>query len=427
MSWVDHAIWWHVYPLGFADAPIRPGDPNHSVFESTAELREHGAPRLNALIPWLDYMVSMGLNGLLLAPIFESSSHGYDAIDQFRIDPRLGTEAEFDELVKECKARGIRILLDGVFSHVGYFHPRLQAALKAGLDSADAALFDIDWDGPDGPMPRVWEGHGGLVRLNHQSPEAKAYVAQVMTYWLERGIDGWRLDAAYSVAPEFWAEVLPRVRQAYPDAWFLGEVIHGDYAEFVEESTVNSVTQYQLWKATWSSLNDKNFFELDWAVRQNNAFLDSFTPATFVGNHDVTRIATMVGAENALTALAALMTMPGIPSIYYGDEQGFTGEKTETISGDDSVRPPMPAQPSELSSLGSATFDVHKALIALRRANPWLVTARVETLELTNTRYVYRSREHGGERYLDVTLDVDSVPHAIIKDASGTILWTQPA
>ena len=282
MSWVDHAIWWHVYPLGFTSAPIRPDDPNHSVFETTEELQDHGAPRLSALVPWLDYMVDMGLNGLLLAPIFASSSHGYDSIDQFRIDPRLGTEAEFNELVKECKGRGIRILLDGVFSHVGYFHPRLQAALKAGPDSPDAPLFDIDWDAPDGPSPRVWEGHGGLVRLNHQAPEAKAYVAQVMTHWLDRGIDGWRLDAAYSVAPEFWAEVLPQVRRAYPEAWFLGEVIHGDYVKFVEESTVNSLTQYQLWKATWSSLNDKNFFELDWAVQQNNSFLDAFTPATLV-------------------------------------------------------------------------------------------------------------------------------------------------
>ena len=426
MSWADNAIWWHVYPLGFVGAPIRPDDPNKSVFESAEHLETVAASRLPHLTRWLDYMVEMGLNGLLLGPIFESSSHGYDTIDQFKIDPRLGTEKDFDDLVAACKQRGIRIVLDGVFSHVGYFHPQLHRALEEGPDGASAAFFDIDWDAEGGPAPRVWEGHGGLVRLDHSMEQVQDYVYEVMDYWLNRGVDGWRLDAAYSVPTELWSAVIPRVREAHPEAWFLGEVIHGDYPTFVEESKVDTVTQYQLWKALWSSLVDKNFYELDWSVQQNNEFLDTFIPNTFLGNHDVTRISTTVGSDLAITALVALMTMPGIPSIYYGDEQGYTGEKTETPTGDDQVRPVMPENPSDLSDLGLGANQAHRALIALRRDNPWLVNARVEKLELTNTHYKYRVRQHGGDAFLDVTLDLDQTPHARVMSADGQTLWAQP-
>ncbi|HMS38029.1 MAG TPA: alpha-amylase family glycosyl hydrolase, partial [Arachnia sp.] len=277
MNWVDHTIWWHVYPLGFCGAPIRG--------EHTA------APRLRRLLNWLDYAVELGASGLLLGPIFASEAHGYDTLDFFRIDPRLGTDEDFDELVAGCRERGLHILLDGVFSHVGSGHPELRRALAEGPDGEAAGLFDIDWDAPGGPAPRVFEGHGALARLNHDSPRTVDLVADVMTHWIDRGASGWRLDAAYSVDASFWARTLPRVRERHPDAWVLGEVIHGDYPAFVASSTADSVTQYELWKAIWSSLKDRNFFELDWTLTRHNALLDAFVPNTFVGNHDVTRIA----------------------------------------------------------------------------------------------------------------------------------------
>lgn len=410
MSWEENTIWWHVYPLGALGAPIREGDRTPT-------------PRLRDLVGWLDYAVSLGVNGLLLGPIFQSSTHGYDTTDQFSIDPRLGTNEDFKHLVEEAHARGIKILLDGVFSHVGEDDPRLQDALREGPDSQWADLFDIDWQTPGDPTPSVFEGHGSLPRLNHASPAAIQYAADVMNYWLDLGADGWRLDAAYSVDSAFWRQSLAQVRQNHPDAWFLGEVIHGDYPQFIEDSTVDSVTQYMLWKAIWSSLVDENLFELDWALKNHNLVLDQFLPNTFIGNHDVTRIATQVGSEGALVALAVLATVGGIPSIYYGDEQGYRGDKEERIGGDDQVRPPLPASPDEFSALGERSLRAHQDLIGLRRRNPWLNHARTSPVTLENKHYVYKTQAPDRSESLTVELTLEGTPQAIVRDSGGAVLW----
>jgi hypothetical protein len=137
---------------------------------------------------------------------------------------------------------------------------------------------------------------------------------------------------------------LPTVRTRHPDAYVFGEVIHGDYAGFVRDTGVDSVTQYELWKAIWSALNDRNLFELAWALERHNAMLDSFVPQTFIGNHDVTRIASQLLDERHLAhALVILMTCGGLPSIYAGDEQGFRGVKEHRAGGDGAIRPAFPA------------------------------------------------------------------------------------
>jgi cyclomaltodextrinase len=411
MGWVEHAVWWQVYPLGFGGAPIREPDPTP-------------VPRLRRLLSWLDYAVELGASGLLLGPIFASQTHGYDVLDPFRIDPRLGNDRDFDDLVTECQARGLRIVLDGVFSHVGDRHPTLARVLAHGPASEGADLFDIDWDAVGGPRPRVFEGHPSLVRLNHSSQRAVDHTTAVLDHWLGRGVDGWRLDAAYSVPVEFWARVLPGVRARHPEAWFLGEVIHGDYPGFVAASGVDSVTQYELWKAIWSSIADRNLFELDWALRRHSDFLAHFVPNTFIGNHDVTRIATTLGADHAVTALAILLTVAGIPSIYAGDEQGFTGVKEQRLGGDDAIRPAFPETPTALAEWGQGIHRAHQDLIGLRRRHPWLRTASTTTLHLDNTRYTYRATTADGSDWLDVHVDLDDTPSVTIRDRDGRTLWT---
>ena len=406
-GWVDHLIGWHVYPLGFVGAPAR--------LES-----QEVSHRLAHLGAWLDHAVALGCSSLALKPVFSSASHGYDTLDYFTIDPRLGDDDDFDHLLQAAHARGLSVLLDGVFNHVSRRNRIVQDAQSAGPDS-DAGRM-VRWCA--GHLD-VFEGHSDLVALNHDNPAVREHVTRIMNYWCGRGVDGWRLDAAYSVNPEFWAAVLPSVREKYPDVWIFGEVIHGDYASIVRASGMDSVTQYELWKGIWSSIESRNFFELDHALGRHNEFSDAFTPMTFVGNHDVTRIASRVGQDGAVLATAILATIGGIPLIYYGDELAYRGVKEERFGGDDDIRPVFPASPADLSNLGADTLRAHQSLLGLRRRHPWLVDARTESLDLTNERYVYRTGVPGVEPLI-VELDVRDGCSVLIREA-GQVVWSSGA
>lgn len=389
-DWVRHAIWWHVYPLGFVGAFPAGSAP-------TAD--EH---RLSRIADWLDHAVGLGASGIALGPVFESRTHGYDTTDHYRIDPRLGDEGDFDHLVSQAHRRGLRVLLDGVFNHVGAEFPRYRRALDG--DEEARGWFH----GRPGRF-HTFEGHPDLVTLNHRNPDVAGYVAGVMSHWLSRGADGWRLDAAYAVPAEFWMQVLPRVRADHPDAWFVAEVIHGDYPAFVAESSVDSLTQYELWKAIWSSLNDGNFHELDWALQRHNRFQDRFAPMTFVGNHDVTRIASRLSpVEHLPHALVVLFTVGGVPSVYAGDEFGYTGVKEDRAGGDDAVRPEF-GTPCEHGD--TEILNLHRYLIGLRRRHPWLHRARTTALILENARYVYETR--CGDDALIVALNLGDDPMGV--------------
>lgn len=369
MTALDHAIWWHVYPLGACGAPIRerqPGDDGH---------------RLRVLNNWLDYAVDLGVNGLLLAPIFDSVAHGYDTLDYYRIDPRLGDDADFDALVAAGAERGLGIILDGVFNHVAASHPF------------------VDGGGPvaragDG-SPRSWEGDASLAELDHSDPRTEDLVVDVMNHWLDRGAAGWRLDVAYAVPKEFWARVTARVREKHPEAIISGEIIHGDYPEFAQAAGFDTATQYELWKALWSSIHDSNMFELAHALERHDAFQKAAPMQTFVGNHDVERIASTVGDSGAALAAVFLLTLPGVPSIYYGDEQAFRGTKGEGASADDALRPALPEDPGQLHEQGWRMYHLHQELIALRRRHAWIAGGHIEVIDTANASIAYQVTNAG--------------------------------
>ncbi len=396
-TWSKQVIWWQLHPISFTGA------------EPAAQ--PDGAPvvsRLARIEPWLDYLIELGCNGLALGPVFASESHGYDTVDHFRIDPRLGSEAGFGQLVAACRERGIRVLLDGVFNHVDRGFGPFQDVLAHGAGSRYASWFQLDFaaSGPDGFGYADFEGHRNLVKLNHTEPAVQDYVARVMTHWLDRGADGWRLDAAYAVPLAFWHTVTGRVRHDHPDAWFLGEVIHGDYVAFVREGGLDSVTQYELWKAIWSSLNDGNFFELSWALDRHNGFAASFLPFTFTGNHDVTRLASKLEDSRHLGhALVILLTVAGTPSIYAGDEQAFRGGKYDREDGDAEIRPAFPDTPGALLAEGWPVYRQHQDLIGLRRRHPWLVRSQAKVLRLENQAFGYHATDPDGGPGLAVLLN----------------------
>jgi glycosidase len=441
-DWPDHAIWWQLHPISFtgAESAARPDmRPGTRPGPSPA----HRLPRIEA---WLDYLIDLGCNGLALGPVFASESHGYDTVDHYRIDPRLGTGDDFGHLVAQCHERGIRLLLDGVFNHVGRGFPAFQDVLAHGRSSAYASWFVLDWDaqehaggpgqdagGPDkdagGPDEDAggfryadFEGHHRLVALNHAEPAVQDYVADVMRHWLDRGADGWRLDAAYAVPPEFWRTVTDRVRRDHPDAWLVGEVLHGDYVAAVRDGGLDSVTQYELWKAIWSSLNDRNFFELAWALGRHNDFAAAFLPLTFVSNHDVTRIASRLEDPRHLPhALAILFTVAGSPSVYAGDEQGFRGVKYERAGGDAEIRPEFPASPEGLLPDGWPTYRLHQDLIGLRRRHPWLARSATQVVTLQNESLGYLATRPDGGPGLAVLLNLSDDKSTFPLDGAGTV------
>jgi glycosidase len=404
-SWADHAVLWQVYPLGFTGAEWEAVLP--------AEPARHRLPQLTA---WLDYAVELGCSGLLLGPIFASETHGYDTVDHFRVDPRLGDSGDFDALVTAARDRGLRLILDGVFNHVGRKFPAFQAALRGGPGTPAARWFKRDHGGEFS----VFEGHRQLVEFDHDEPAVLGYVVEVMNHWLGRGAGGWRLDAAYAVPAGFWSKALPAVREQHPDAWFLGEMIHGDYAAYAAESGLDSITQYEVWKAIWSSLNDRNFFELDHALGRHNDFLDGVIPQTFVGNHDVTRLATTLNDERHLGhALAVLFCVGGVPSVYYGDEQGFRGLKEERAGGDDEIRPAFPASVAGLAPEGWPVYRLHQRLIGFRRRHPWLTRARSTAEHLASDAIALRVRGAGEGQQLLLLLNAGDSPYEFGLDAGG--------
>jgi cyclomaltodextrinase / maltogenic alpha-amylase / neopullulanase len=388
-GWVDHAIWWQIYPLGFVGAYPAAAPPDTA------------GHRLRRIAEWFDHAITLGASGIALGPIFASRTHGYDTTDHYRIDPRLGDDDDFDYLIAQARQRGLRVLLDGVFNHVGPDFSRYRAAAH---DDAAARWFR----GRPGSF-QTFEGHDGLITLNHDNPEVVDYTAGVMAHWLGRGADGWRLDAAYAVPQQFWSAVVPEVRRKHPDAWFVGELIHGDYAAVVRDTGLDSVTQYELWKAIWSGLNDGNFFELDWALRRNAECVKSFAPLTFIGNHDVTRIASRLERPEHLPhALVILMTVGGVPSIYAGDEFGFLGIKEERFGGDDAVRPEFGSPPQQLDARQAEIWRLHQYLVGLRRRHPWLHAASTSALRKANRHYVYRTSHE--DDALIVALNIDDAP-----------------
>lgn len=323
--WSSESFFYHIYPLGFCGALYK------------NDLYSAPVNRLQKLCGWIDHIKSLGVNALYLGPIFESTYHGYDTADYFKVDRRLGDNDSFRHISAELHRKGFRLILDGVFNHTGrnfwafkdVLTHRENSAYRswfAGLDFSRNNQFN------DNLSYESWNGHYDLVKLNLNNPLVKAHIFAAVKMWIEEfNIDGLRLDAADCIDISFLKELSSFTKNIRSDFWLLGEVIHGDYRNWVNPGTLDSVTNYEAYKGLYSSHNDNNYFEIAYTLKRQfaeNGIYKDHALYNFSDNHDVNRITSTLKNQAHLFPLHCLLfTMPGVPSIYYGSEWALKGSK----------------------------------------------------------------------------------------------------
>jgi cyclomaltodextrinase len=333
--WAKDAIFYHIYPLGACGAP---------------PMNDFAAPsvsRLAQLFDWIPHWAGLGINALYLGPVFESTAHGYDTADYGRVDRRLGDNALLKDLVAALHDAGIRVVLDGVFNHVGRDFWAFADVLRHGANSAYCDWFAglrFDRHSPYGdPFTYdTWDGAYDLVKLNLANPDVRRHLLTATAQWIsEFGIDGLRLDAADVMDVDFLGELARFCRIRRADFWLMGEIVHGDYRQVANASTLDAATNYECYKGLYSSHNDRNYFEIAASLQRQfgpGGLYEGLPLYAFADNHDVDRIASRLQHPAHLYPLHLLLfTMPGVPSIYYGSEWGVTGAKAH--GGDPALRP----------------------------------------------------------------------------------------
>ncbi|MBR4111924.1 MAG: maltodextrin glucosidase [Ruminiclostridium sp.] len=402
MDWYNKACFYHIYPLGYCGQL----QPNDYVSEPTGKIKD--------VIKQIPQIKAMGLNAVYFGPVFESVRHGYDTVDYRVIDHRLGTNADFKEVCDALHENGIKVIVDGVFNHVGRDFWAFRDVREKRWDSQYKDWFHLR-DGNsnynDGFYYEGWEGYYDLVKLNLYNPDVRNHLKDCISGWVnEFGIDGLRLDVAYCLDENFLKELRRHCKGIRENFWLMGETLHGDYNKWANPDMLDSVTNYECYKGLYSSFNDMNMFEI--AYSMNRQFGSEHWCIyrgkhlyCFLDNHDVSRIATILkNKEHLKPVYALLFTMPGIPSVYYGSEYGWEADKKD---GDDGLRVPYtPQENTELTDFISKLAKFHTESKALCYGS-------YRQLQLQNHFYAF-ARECDGETVVaminagaDVTFNVN--------------------
>lgn len=381
-NWVNESVFYQIYPLGFCGAP------------QVNDMSKEPEPRIKKITEWIPHLKDLGVNALYLGPIFESTEHGYDTADYRLIDRRLGTNEDFKEVCDKLHQNGIRVILDGVFNHVGrdFNHFKdVQANLGNSKYCSWFSGLNFNCGNPMGdPFTYdAWEGHYNLVKLNLRNREVVDYLLESVAMWMDEfKIDGLRLDAADCVDMDFFRELRRFCKGKKEDFWLMGEIIHGDYNRWANNEMLDSVTNYECYKGIYSSHNDKNYFEIAHSLMRqfgNGGIYKNIYTYNFVDNHDVNRVASTVRNKAYLKNIyTVLYTMPGVPSIYYGSEYGIEGVKEN--GSDANLRPEL-----NLATLTENELTEHiKKLGIVRKNSDALKYGDFEQVIIKNEQLVYK-------------------------------------
>ena len=391
--WTDKAVLYQIYPLGAFGCP----------FENDGHL-EHRMENFNK---WIDQFEYLKIDAVLFNPIFLSHSHGYDTIDYFTIDNRLGNNEDFKNICNALHEKGIKVILDAVFNHVGRGFFAFEDVLNNRENSLYKNWFYIDFYGnneyDDHLYYQNWEGNQNLVKLNLQNPEVVDYLMKVIDFWKEEfNIDGLRLDVAYCLDPNF----LKMMHNIHKDLFLFGETLHGDYNMWVNDQMLDSCTNYECYKGLYSSLNSLNLFEIMHSLhrqfgKDNWCLYRGKHLVSFVDNHDVTRIASLLTNKDHLPLIyGLLMTMPGIPCIYYGSEWGIKGNKNWN---DTELRPHI----NDFDN--NDLTDFIRKLINIKHDHSALHVSSFEQIVLNNTYCVFSRYDQNETLYIAINISNDPV------------------
>lgn len=401
--WAYESVFYQIYPLGFCGAPFE----NDGVEQ----------PRILKVLDWIPHMKKLGINAVYFSPVFESDTHGYNTRDYKKIDCRLGTNDDFKKVCDALHENEIKVVLDGVFNHVGRGFYQFQDVVKNRENSPYLNWFHINLGGNsnynDGLWYEGWEGNYDLVKLNLRNEEVIRHILDSVDTWIrEFDIDGLRLDVAYCLDHDFVRRLRGFTDSKKEDFYLLGEMLHGDYNQMVNDGMLHSATNYECYKGLYSSFNSMNMFEIvhsllrqfgpeNWTLYRGKHML------SFVDNHDVTRIASNLTNEKHLPLIYALcFGMPGIPCVYYGSEWGAKAHKNE---GDPALRACF--EEPEWNEL----CDWIARLSEAKKASEALNYGDFRSVVLTNKQCIFERRA-AGERVL-VAINADSEPYTAHFDA----------
>ncbi|HET7628918.1 MAG TPA: alpha-glycosidase [Bacillales bacterium] len=371
-DWVKDTVWYQIFPERFANGDSK-NDPENVLPWGSAEptATNFFGGDLQGVIDHLDDLIDLGINGIYLTPIFKAySNHKYDTIDYMEIDSQFGDKAIFRQLVDLCHEKGIRVMLDAVFNHSGFYFPPFQDVLKKGRCSSykdwfHLQAFPVD---PDKPNYDTFAFTGQMPKLNTENPEVRNYLLDVAAYWIkEFDIDGWRLDVANEVDHHFWREFRRVVKQIKPEVYVLGEIWH-DAMPWLQGDQFDAVMNYPFTTLTLDFFAQAKIDAEQFAngiTHGFNQYPKNVNEGMFnlLGSHDTPRVMTICEGDERKAKLLYLFQLSylGTPCIYYGDELAMEGES------DPGCRACMPWDENERAN-EFRTFI--KRLIRLRKDEP---------------------------------------------------------
>jgi cyclomaltodextrinase len=439
-DWVKHAVFYQIFPDRFARSDKLAKPNNLQPWDSPPTVEGYKGGDLLGVVEHLDYIQELGATAIYFTPIFQSASnHRYHTHDYYKVDPLLGGNEAFRVLLDEAHRRGLKVVLDGVFNHTSRGFFQFNDILEHGPHSPWLDWFFVEgwplspYDG-DRPANYVgWAGNRALPKLNTDNPQVREFIMRVAEHWLREGIDGWRLDVPFEIRTEgFWQEFRARVKAINAEAYIVGEIWY-DSRQWLQGDQFDAVMNYLFAESAIAFAGGPRVLADQVAARSyhpipalsGTGYADKIdwllglypweiqlAQLNLLDSHDTARLISIVGGDKASVHLATLllMTYPGAPSIYYGDEIGLPGTNFDP----DTRRTILWDRPE---TWDMDTLADHKQLIALRQAHAALRTGAYQRLYADADTYAF-ARANDDEALL-VAVNVADAPRSIAVPTDG--------